>query len=161
MILLCVVLQYCNGGDLADYLQGKHCSNLKHAPRRFIMIKLLVLQERWRRVTGPGMAAYRCVLTPKILFCTCVDEWLGLLCFQRGQRALTVQSLLFSPCELLGTALHGVAFRFCYNRSRGTSLKACLPLPVITERMLATFLRVYSVTDGLINCYLNSLYSFE
>lgn len=30
--------QYCNGGDLADYLQGKRCCNMKHTLRLFIMI---------------------------------------------------------------------------------------------------------------------------
>lgn len=36
--------QYCNGGDLADYLQGERRCNSKHTLRLF-MIKLLVLQQ--------------------------------------------------------------------------------------------------------------------
>lgn len=44
-ILVCVFPQYCNGGDLADYLQGRHDSNLKHALRLLMVMKFLVLQE--------------------------------------------------------------------------------------------------------------------
>lgn len=57
-LLPSISLQYCNGGDLADYLQGKRRSDLKRALRLFIMITLPVLQERWRGVTAPGMPAY-------------------------------------------------------------------------------------------------------
>ena len=30
MVIVCLHTQYCNGGDLADYLQGKHQTNLSH-----------------------------------------------------------------------------------------------------------------------------------
>lgn len=113
MILLCVFLQYCNGGDLADYLQGKRGSNLKLTLRLFIMIKLLVLQERWQvqeclhiiaRVNSERLCLARASMN-------------GSACC--GQRALTVQSL-----SSLCTVFHGVAFSIRYNLSRGTSLKA-------------------------------------
>lgn len=37
--------QYCNGGDLADYLQGKRCCNMKHTLETLHHDKLLVLQD--------------------------------------------------------------------------------------------------------------------
>ena len=74
--------QYCNGGDLADYLQGKHHTNLSDTHTRthrlFIKTKLLMPQGRTSHVTAAitsvGVGLCACDQIVHLLFMR--DGWL-------------------------------------------------------------------------------------